>query len=107
MKAISKREHTAIISALQQLEALQQAGVLPADGFLSCIQQLSERFIQYESLLFKLATCIAEYEAMYKEVRVNVVAPALRQARKEADISRRRNGQYQLAVEYAKVTSGV
>ncbi len=85
MKAISKRQHQAIIAALQQLEALQQAGVVPADGFLPHIHALSERFSHYENLLSQLADCITQYEALYKEVRVNVVAPALRQARKQPD----------------------
>lgn len=85
MKAISKRQHQAIIAALQQLEALQQQGVVPAGGFLPHIQALSERFSHYENLLAQLAECIAEYETMYKEVRVHVVAPALRQARRQLD----------------------
>ncbi|MGM1430190.1 hypothetical protein ACS126_13095 [Sphingobacterium lactis] len=90
MKAISKREHKALIAALQQLEDLSAApkvtvalGNEPAGGFLQHIQSLSEQFGQYESLLAQLADCIAEYEAVYKEVRVNVVAPALRQARRQ------------------------
>lgn len=92
MKAISKRQHQALIAALQQLDELQQRDELPfpigdvlADGFLQHIQSLSERFSHYEALLSQLAEAITEYEAMYKEVRVNVVAPALRHARKQLD----------------------
>lgn len=108
MKAISKQQHKALITALRQLEGLQQAGLpFPADGFLQHIQTLSERFSHYEDLLTQLADCIAEYEAMYKEVRVNVVAPALRQVRKESYVSRQKREQYQLVVEYAKVASEV
>ncbi|MEQ7800189.1 hypothetical protein ABDJ41_10285 [Pedobacter sp. ASV1-7] len=46
---------------------------------------MSERYSQYDALLVQLANCIAEYEALYKEVRVNVLGPALRQARKKMD----------------------
>ncbi|MCT1523856.1 hypothetical protein [Sphingobacterium hotanense] len=84
MKAISKRHHRTLMAALRQLEELQQTGVVPADGFLQYIQSLSERFAHYETLLSQLADCISEYEALHKEVRVNVVAPTLRQARKAA-----------------------
>ncbi|MCT1526119.1 hypothetical protein [Sphingobacterium hotanense] len=74
----------------------------PTDGFLPHIHSLNERFSHYEALLTQLEDCIAEYEAMYKEARVNVVAPALRQVRKEAHISRQKREQNQLVVEYAK-----
>ncbi|MGJ1410547.1 hypothetical protein ACR78Z_12805 [Sphingobacterium thalpophilum] len=109
MKAISKRQHRTLIAALQQLEELQQSGVLcVADGFLPHIQSLSERFAHYEALLNELAETISEYEALYKKVRVNVVAPALRQVKKNAaHSSRHKNEQHQLVVEYAKVASGV
>jgi|GEM_PF-1906083 len=109
MQAISKRQHRALIAALQQLEELQQSGVLPvANGFLPHIRSLSEHFVHYEALLNELAETISEYEALYKEIRVNVVAPALRQVKKnEAHSSRHRKGQYRLVVEYAKVASGV
>ncbi|MGJ1265361.1 hypothetical protein [Sphingobacterium spiritivorum] len=86
MKAISKRQHRAIIYNLQQLEDLQQVnGVLPAGDFFQHVQFLNERFSQYEALLSQLADCITEYETLQKEIRVNVVAPALRQARKQLD----------------------
>ena len=92
MKAISKRQHTAIIATLQQLQELHAQGVLPAGGFLQHIQSLSERFSHYEDLLSQLADCITGYEALYKAVRVNVVAPALRQARKQLDSVRQPAG---------------
>ncbi|GAA4131939.1 hypothetical protein GCM10022216_02530 [Sphingobacterium kyonggiense] len=119
MKAISKRQHQALIAALQQLKELSvsssnfskvpnfgkvsEEAALSADGFLPYIQSLSERFSHYEALLSQLADCIAEYEALHKEVRVNVVAPVLRQVKKETRISQRRKEQYRLAVEYVTV----
>ena len=109
MKAISKRQHKVIIAALQQLEELQQAGVLSslsggelAGGFLQHIQSLSERFTHYEALLSQLAECIAEYEALHKEVKVNVVAPALRQARKAAKPNTKQYRELQQYVEIAR-----
>lgn len=114
MKAISKREHTALIAALRQLEDLSTRIKVtaslerkPADGFLQHAQSLNERFSHYEDLLSQLSDCIAEYEAMYKEVRVNIVGPGLRQVKKEVNISQQNRERYQLVVEYAKVASGV
>lgn len=113
MKAISKREHNSLIAALRQLEELQQSSLpaidvpFPADGFLQHIQLLNERFTHYEFLISQLTDCIAEYEAMHKEIRVNVVAPVLRQVRKVTHISRQNRERYQLVVEYAKVASEV
>ncbi|MCT1525032.1 MULTISPECIES: hypothetical protein [Sphingobacterium] len=85
MKALSKRQHRTIIATLQQLNELAQAAVLPADGFIQHIQSLGERYSHYETLLVQLADCIVEYEAMQKDIRVSVIAPALRQARKQLD----------------------
>ncbi|MCT1523849.1 hypothetical protein [Sphingobacterium hotanense] len=102
MKAISKRQHRAIIAALQQLEELQQAGVLPAGGFLQHIQTLSERFSHYENLLSELAETITDYEALHKEIRVNMVAPALRQARKTAKPDTKQYREIQQYVEIAR-----
>ena len=102
MKAISKQQHKTLIAALQQLEALQQAGVVPADGFLQHIQTLSERFSHYQALLVQLAEAIAEYEMMYKEVTVHVVAPALRQARKASKPNTKQYRELQQYVEIAR-----
>lgn len=88
MKAISKRQYITVLTALKQLQELHEQGLSccqTADGFLPQIRTLSEQYSQYETLLVQLANCIAEYEVMQKDVRVNIIAPALRQARKKSD----------------------
>lgn len=82
------REHRNIITSLQQLNELAQGGVLPADGFIQHIQSLSERYSKYESLLAQLANCIAQYEVLQKDIRINSIASALRQARKQLEKDR-------------------
>lgn len=64
MKAISKRQYQAMITALQQLEEQELLKLLadnwPTDGFSISIEKLGNRYQHYKDLLSKLADCMPQ-----------------------------------------------
>jgi len=78
MKAISKKEHQTVIYALKQMESLL--------GEETTVNQnaktLSKLYQRYHTLLADLSVCINEYETLHHHLRVRVLAPALRKAKR-------------------------
>ncbi|RWU10803.1 hypothetical protein [Pedobacter chitinilyticus] len=80
MKAISKQEHQSVIYALKQMESLlgeERAGAVQNAKALSKLYQ------RYHTLLADLSICINEYEALHHQLRVKVLGPALRKAKRD------------------------
>ena len=79
MKAINKREHHSVIYALKQMESLLDEGTAGADQNAKALSKLYQR---YHTLLADLSVCINEYETLHHHLRVKVLAPALRKAKR-------------------------
>lgn len=79
MKAINKREHQSVIYALKQMEGLlgEETDNAVQDG-----KALSKLYQRYHALLADLSVCINEYETLHHHLRVKVLAPALRKAKR-------------------------
>ncbi len=84
MKAINKRDHLAVIYALKQMEDLLNQEV---EGFIRHSDTLSELYQHYQALLVELSVCIAEYEVLHHHLKVKVLAPAIRKAKKRSEMS--------------------
>ncbi len=79
MKAINKREHQSVIYALKQMESFLDEGTA---GAVQNAKALSKLYQRYHSLLSDLSVCINEYEALHHHLRVKVLGPALRKAKR-------------------------
>ncbi|RWU10808.1 hypothetical protein [Pedobacter chitinilyticus] len=86
MKAISKREHQSVIYALKQMESLLDEGTASAVH----AKTLSKLYQRYHALLADLSVCINEYETLHHHLRVKVLAPALRKAKRMEQYAERR-----------------
>jgi|SRR5690606_6411395 len=85
MQPLSERKHKALISALQQLEALMDAPIAHTSGVNDDIQRLETLFARYQELMTKLGDCIAAYHDLYKDLKINVLAPQFRHIRHRMD----------------------
>ena len=86
MKAINKKAHQSIILALTQMESLLD------EGTINCVQNtkaLAKIYQRYQALLADLSVCINEYETLHHHLRVKVLAPALRKAKRDGVIQRK------------------
>ncbi|WP_324759095.1 hypothetical protein [Sphingobacterium thalpophilum] len=83
MKAICNRQHRALVIAFRQLENLLPHGEAVAT-YSGQAQDLSALYLRYQTLLSELADCISEYNELHHHLKVNVLAPALRQAKNSA-----------------------
>ncbi|MFC3196256.1 hypothetical protein ACFOET_01390 [Parapedobacter deserti] len=109
MKAISKRQHNALVAALNHLQELQGDGSRSSSGAIPTPategrQRLEAAYARYEILLAQLADCIAEYNALHRSIRVGIVAPALRQARKKTTAD---SPEYRLVLEQLECVRAV
>jgi len=84
MQSLSERKHKALIAALQQLEELLNMPVANA-GANEDIQRLETLFARYQELMTELGDCIAAYHDLYKDLKINVLAPQFRQIRHRMD----------------------
>ena len=82
MKAINKREHHSVIYALKQMESLLDEGTAGAIH----AKALSKLYQRYHTLLADLSVCINEYEALHHQLRVKVLGPALRKAKRDGTL---------------------
>ena len=80
MKAINKQEHQSVIYALKQMESLLGEG---RAGAVQNVKALSKLYQRYHTLLADLSACINEYEALHHQLRVKVLGPALRKAKRD------------------------
>lgn len=91
MKAISGAKHQLLLTALSLIEqALPDADV--PDGYGEQLRILSELFNRYEQLLCELGANIREYQTLQRSLKTQVLAPALRKAKRQASRSKG-NGQ--------------
>ncbi|WP_343534718.1 hypothetical protein [Pedobacter sp.] len=79
MKAINKQEHHSVLYALKQMESLLGEGT---DGTAQNAKALAKLYQRYQILLADLSVCINEYETLHHHLRVKVLAPALRKAKR-------------------------
>ncbi len=79
MVAINQREHHKLLAAFTELEAYLGDSV-PHGKQLG---ELKLMFRSYQQLLSRLAGCIEDYEKLHHHLKVNVLAPQLRQERKK------------------------
>jgi len=79
MKAINKQEHQSVIYALKQMENLLDEGAADA---IQNARALAKLYQRYQKLLADLSVCINEYEALHHQLRVKVLGPALRKAKR-------------------------
>lgn len=84
MKPISQTKHKALIAALQTLEELSVYDLQPASAE-DDVQRLQLLFEEYQQLMASLETCISAYDELYKQLRVDVLAPKFRMARSTMD----------------------
>lgn len=81
MIAINRKEHHKLLTAFDELEMyLSTNETTHGEG----LKELKAMFRRYDQLLQQLAGCIESYEQLHHHLRVNVLAPQLRQARKQA-----------------------
>ena len=81
MIAINRKEHHKILAAFDELETyLSPEERLHHDE----LRELKSMFRRYHQLLDQLAGCIESYEQLHHHLRVNILAPQLRQVRKQA-----------------------
>jgi DNA repair exonuclease SbcCD ATPase subunit len=85
MQSLSERKHKALIAALKQLSDLMYE--LGNDGGYAGenMKELETLFTRYQELLHELGDCIAAYHDLYKDLKINVLAPQLRQVRNRMD----------------------
>ncbi len=79
MKAINKQEHQTVLYALKQMESLLGDG---RDGAVQNAKTLAKLYQRYQTLLADLSVCINEYETLQHQLRVKVLGPALRKAKR-------------------------
>lgn len=103
MRAISNRKHEALITALQRLYVLKHGFELQQE-MDEQVRTLCKTYQRYQRLLAELAVCIREYEELHHHLKIHVLAPALRQAKKEAEPEA---PEYRLALEYIEVARAV
>lgn len=90
MIAINRKEHHKLLTAFDELENyLSRDKIIYGED----LRELKARFRHYNQLLQQLANCIDNYEQLRHHLKVNVLAPQLRQARKQF---REQNGEEKL-----------
>jgi len=80
MKAINKQEHQSVLYALKQMESLLEEGT---DEVIQNTRALAKLYQRYQTLLADLSVCINEYETLQHQLRVKVLGPALRKAKRD------------------------
>lgn len=85
MQSLSERKHKALIAVLQQLSELSNQLGSSCRYVEVDIRDLDTLYVRYQELLSELGDCIAAYENLYKDMKTNVLAPQLRQIRKQMD----------------------
>ncbi|NGF55561.1 hypothetical protein G5B35_23205 [Parapusillimonas sp. SGNA-6] len=90
MQPLSERKHKALISALQQLHRLMEEdlGLSKLRNFgkgTDDIRQLEELYDRYQQLMAELGDCIGAYHDLYKDLKINVLAPQVRHIRHRMD----------------------
>lgn len=83
MQSLSKKRHEALMVALAQVE--EMLGIPDATSTRTDLQRLDALYDRYENLLAELDQCIAEYQQLYKDVRIYKLAPGLRTLRNRMD----------------------
>jgi hypothetical protein len=88
MKAISNKEHQLLLNTIKGMEKMDNCKelfpILDRE-----YQSLVAHFQQYRLLLTDLSVCITEYERIRHRLKVEVLGPAMRKARKRNIVSGR------------------
>lgn len=82
MKAINQREHELLLAAIKRIAMMGNCQEL-VPLLDSEERNLIAHFQEYRSLLAELSVCITAYEAIHHRLKVEVLGPALRKARKQ------------------------
>jgi len=86
MKGISKKDHDILCAKFAQI-AFLKAGDTSSEAAANALSALREKYQEYESLIDSLRECIAGYDELNKELRAEILVPALREKRKAARYS--------------------
>lgn len=81
MKGISKKDHDILCAKFAQI-AFLQAGDTSSEAAANGLSALREKYKEYELLIDSLKECIAGYEQLQKELRTDILVPAMREKRK-------------------------
>lgn len=106
MQGINKAKHVHLLDALLQLESLLEQRefgdreINKAENYRS---QLKAKFHDYEVLLNQLAQCIAEYEDLFSEVKVQYLGRMLKEMKKE---SKGEKPSFLLLVDHVRLAYG-
>ena len=87
MKAISYREHQLLLAAIKRISMMGSCEEL-VPLIDNEQRSLIAHFQEYKSLLADLSVCIAAYETIHHRLKVEVLGPALRKARKQNMVSK-------------------